>query len=322
MQIKNSIARITALFPGLCCLYLSLLAGNIEADTILLKDGRALENVKTSLREDHVLVEDETGKTEKFDLKAVEKILVAEVKKSEPPQSKEELKDIKKFYFSIGFSEWNAKVTDKPGVSRGYNLFDFFTTVINIDPYFEKKYTIDVRTISVSGEYRKTKNLGFSLGLEQSSFSFPDRSLPPFLGILSSANLNSLPEYQDLAGLANIGFWIDPHFGDFKRDRQAGSPFRIETLSLLPSVKYYVPVSDSLFWFVQTGFGIGKSYQSGIYSGSVLQTVLFAGTGLQWESDSYFLNANVQYRQTELNASARSYRFSEPAFAVNVGFKL
>ncbi|MCG6166896.1 hypothetical protein [Leptospira sanjuanensis] len=320
MRFKNSIGKITALFPGLCCLYFLLHAGKIKADTILLKDGRTLENVKTSLREDHVLVEEETGKTEKIDLTAVEKILIAEVKKSEPP--KEELKNIKKFYFSIGFSEWRANVADKPDVSRGYNVFDFFTTVVNIDPYLEKKYTVEVRTISVSGEYRKTRNLGFSLGLEQSSFSFPDRSLSPFLGILSSANLNSLPEYQNLAGLANFGVWTDPHFGDFKRNRQAGSPFRIETLSLLPSAKYYVPISDSLFWFVQTGFGIGKSYQSGIYSGSVLQTVLFVGTGFQWESDSYFLNANVQYRQTELIASARSYRFSEPAFAINFGFKL
>lgn len=59
---------------------------------MILKDGRKIENVKTSLRENHVLVEDETGKVEKIDLTLVEKILISEIEKPEVEDKKKNIK--------------------------------------------------------------------------------------------------------------------------------------------------------------------------------------------------------------------------------------
>ncbi|EMY79238.1 hypothetical protein LEP1GSC060_3607 [Leptospira weilii serovar Ranarum str. ICFT] len=307
---------------GIFYFYLLSNSGKIFADTILLRDGKTIENVKTSLRADHVLVVDETGKTEKIDLTLIEKILVSEIKKSEVKEEKKVDTNIKKFYFSLNGSVWSSGVTEKPSFNRGYNLTDIFTMVVNIDPYLEKKYSVNVRTVSFNGEYRRSANFGFSLGLEQNSYFFPNRNISPWVGLLTNVNLNSTPEYQTLSAASVNSFLFNQLSGNFKNDKQGNGKFTLGTLSLLPSVKYYVPLSDSILWFVQGGFGFGKSYENGIYSKPLTQTVFFVGTGIQWESESYFFNVALQYRKTDLKGSVYSYHFNEPIFMIGGGFKL
>lgn len=312
--------------PALILCFSSSIFGN----TLILKDGRTIENVKTSLREDHVLVEYEKGNVDKFELTLVEKILVSEIKKSEakietPTAEPDKYKNIKKFYFSLNASQWRSNVSEE-GIdfNRGYNAVDFVSTTIYIDPYLDRNYSVKVKSVSLTGEYRRNKNLGFTLGLEQNSFSFPSRGISPAEGIILNVSLNSLPEPQSLlslaAGFSTISFLIDPPFRGYKSGKRGNDAFTIGTLSLLPGIKYYVPLTDSFFWFVQAGIGIGRSYDSGVYSSTLTQTTVFAGTGFQWESDSYFVNVAVQYRKTDLLGSVRSYDFQEPS--ANVGFGL
>ncbi|MDI7205123.1 hypothetical protein QMM44_17025 [Leptospira santarosai] len=307
--LGNSLTKIL-------CIYLILNPIWIFGNTLILKDGRKIENVKTSLREDHVLVEDETGKVEKIDLTLVEKILVSEIKKPEAKDEKKEHTNIKKFYFSWNLSSWSSKVSEKTNFDRGYNIMDFVTGVIYIDPYLGKKYTTNIRTISFNGEYRHSSNFGFSLGLELSSYSFPNRKISPLAGTLINSNLSSIPEYQALSGLSINLFLLE---GNLHFDKQGNDKVNIETLSLLPAVKYYFPLSDSILWFTQVGLGIGKSSE-GI--NSKVQTVLFAGTGVQWESESYFFNITLQYRKTDLIGAMYSYHFNEPIFMIGGGLKL
>ncbi|TGM03556.1 hypothetical protein EHQ76_09905 [Leptospira barantonii] len=300
-------------------------SSSIFGNTLLLKDGRKIENVKTSLREDHVLVEDVNGNVEKFELTSVEKILVSEIKKPEIKQEinteEPENKNIRKFYYSLNIGEWSSHITEGIGLKRGYNVVDILTTTVYIDPYLERSYSVKVKTVSLIGEYRRNQNLGFTLGLEQNSFSFPNRGISPLEGLITNATLGASPEYQSLAGLSSISILLDPQFGGFKGGRRGGDAFTIGTLSFLPGIKYYVPLMDSLFWFVQAGIGFGRSYDSGIYSAALTQTAIFAGTGVQWESDSYFMNAAIQYRKTDLIGSAHSYNFQEPSFTFGLGLK-
>ncbi|WP_061232960.1 hypothetical protein [Leptospira noguchii] len=301
--------------------YILLNSEKISADTIILKDGQTFENVKTSLRQDHVLVQDKKGKIEKIDLTLVEKILVSEIKKSEVIQEeKKEYKNIKKFYFSINGSSWNSKVSEGINFDRGYSLMDVRTNVVNIDPYFERKYTVNVRTISLNGEYRPKPNFGFSLGLEQNSYSFPDQRISPLIGMNTYDTLNTTQEYQTFSSVSLSSFLINQFGGKFT---QSSGKFSIETISISPGVKYYIPISESFFWFVQGGFGFGKSYENGIYTKPLTQTVLLVGTGIQWESDDlYFFNMTLQFRKTDLTGSVNSYHFQEPIFMIGTGFKL
>ncbi|EMN91448.1 hypothetical protein LEP1GSC043_0455 [Leptospira weilii str. Ecochallenge] len=292
------------------CIFLILNPIWVFGNTLILKDGKKIENVRTSLREDHVLVEDETGKVEKIDLTLVEKVLISEIK-----EKKKEHNNIRKFYFSWNFSSWNSKVTEKMNFNRKYDITDLTTGVIYIDPYLEKRYTVNIQTTSFNGEYRYNLNLSFLLGLELSSYSFSDRKISPLIGILTSANLNSTPEYQALSSISLTMFLLEGNFNFNKH-----SKFSVETLSLLPGVKYYFPLSESILWFTQVGLGIGKSTESGIHS--KVQTVLFAGTGIQWELESYFFNIALQYRKTDLIGATQSYHFSEPIFMIGGGLKL
>ncbi|MBE0303991.1 LA_0442/LA_0875 N-terminal domain-containing protein [Leptospira interrogans] len=319
MPYRN-IQRIGA-FIVILCFHILPNSGTISADTIILKDGQTFENVKTSLRQDHVLVQDEKGKIEKIDLTLVEKILVSEIKKSEVVQEeKKEYINIKKFYFSLNGSSWNTKVSEGINFNRGYSLTDVRTNVVNIDPYFERRYTVNVRTLSLNGEYRPTKsNFGFSLGLEQNSYSFPDQRISPLIGMNTYIALNTTQEYQTLSSISLSSFLTNQLDGKFT---QSSGKFSIETLSLSPGVKYYILISESFFWFVQGGFGFGKSYENGIYSKPLTQTVLLVGTGIQWESDLYFFNAALQFRKTDLVGSVNSYHFQEPIFMIGTGFKL
>ncbi|WP_017852819.1 LA_0442/LA_0875 N-terminal domain-containing protein [Leptospira interrogans serovar Szwajizak] len=314
MPYRN-IQRIGAFIVILCFQF-----GKISADTIILKDGQTFENVKTSLRQDHVLVQDEKGKIEKIDLTLVEKILVSEIKKSEVIQEeKKEYINIKKFYFSLNGSSWNSKVSEGINFNRGYSLTDTTTYIVNIDPYFGRRYTVNVQTLSLNGEYRPKSNFGFSLGLEQNSYSFPDQRISPLIGINTYIALNTTQEYQTLSSVSLSSFLTNQLNGKFT---QSSGKFSIETLSLSPGIKYYIPISESFFWFVQGGFGFGKSYENGVYSKPLTQTVLLVGTGIQWESDLYFFNAALQFRKTDLVGSVNSYHFQEPIFMIGTGFKL
>ncbi|EMM99311.1 hypothetical protein LEP1GSC035_2671 [Leptospira noguchii str. 2007001578] len=205
MFYKNT-QRIVV-FIVILCSHILLNSEKISADTIILKDGQTFENVKTSLRQDHVLVQDKKGKIEKIDLTLVEKILVSEIKKSEVIQEeKKEYKNIKKFYFSIKGSSWNSKVSEGINFDRGYSLTDVRTNVVNIDPYFERKYTVNVRTISLNGEYRPKPNFGFLLGLEQNSYSFPDQRISPLIGMNTYDTLNTTQEYQTFSSVSLSSF--------------------------------------------------------------------------------------------------------------------
>ncbi|WP_010575897.1 hypothetical protein [Leptospira kmetyi] len=324
--VRPGRARIGIRVAPLAAVLTVFFSSGLFGNTVLLKDGRTIENVKTSLREDHVLVEDVNGNVEKFDLTLVEKILLAEIKKPEiQPEPKttepEKQNNIKKFYYSLNAGEWNSHIVEGMSFNRGYNAIDIVATTIYIDPYLERNYSIRVRTLSLNGEYRRNKNLGFTLGLEQNSFSFPNRGISPVTGIFANATLNALPEYQNLAGLSTISILFDSHFGGYKSGKRGSDAFTIGTLSVLPGIKYYVSLMDSLFWFFQAGIGIGRSYDGGIYSGTLTQTAVWAGTGIQWESDSYFVNAAVQYRKTDLIGNAKSYHFQEPSFSVGIGIK-
>ncbi|EKO63135.1 hypothetical protein LEP1GSC082_1534 [Leptospira kirschneri str. H2] len=318
MPLRNT--QKIVFFLVILCFHVLPNLGKISADTIILKDGQTFENVKTSLRQDHVLVQDEKGKIEKIDLTLVEKILISEIKKPEVAQEeKKEYKNIKKFYFSLNGSSWNSKVSEGISFNRGYSLTDAITNVVNIDPYFERRYTVNVRTLSLNGEYRPKSNFGFLLGLEQNSYSFPDQRISPLIGINTFIALNTTQEYQTLASVSLSSFLVNQLDGKFT---QSSGKFSIETISLSPGVKYYIPISESFFWFVQGGFGFGKSYENGIYSKPLTQTVILVGTGIQWESDLYFFNAALQFRKTDLTGSVNSYHFQEPIFMVGTGFKL
>ncbi|EMO77714.1 hypothetical protein LEP1GSC127_1515 [Leptospira kirschneri str. 200801925] len=191
--------------------------------------------------------------------------------------------------------------------------------MVNIDPYFERRYTVNVRTLSLNGEYRPKSNFGFLLGLEQNSYSFPDQRISPLVGINTFIALNTTQEYQTLSSVSLSSFLVNQLDGKFT---QSSGKFSIETISLSPGVKYYILISESFFWFVQGGFGFGKSYENGIYSKPLTQTVILVGTGIQWESDLYFFNAALQFRKTDLIGSVNSYHFQEPIFMVGTGFKL
>ncbi|EMO77738.1 hypothetical protein LEP1GSC127_1514 [Leptospira kirschneri str. 200801925] len=91
MPLRNT--QKIGVFLVVLCFHVLPNLGKISADTIILKDGQTFENVKTSLRQDHVLVQDEKGKIEKIDLTLVEKILISEIKKPEVTQ--EEKKNIR-----------------------------------------------------------------------------------------------------------------------------------------------------------------------------------------------------------------------------------
>ncbi|EMO64600.1 hypothetical protein LEP1GSC133_2974 [Leptospira borgpetersenii serovar Pomona str. 200901868] len=321
MKILNS-NHFFKKFPGVSlmeifCICLLLDPIWIFGDTLILKDGRKMGNVRTSLREDHVLVEDETGKVEKIDLTPVEKILVSEIKKPEGEEKQKEHNNIKKFYFSWNLSSWSTKVTEKMNFNREYNITDLITGVIYIDPYIEKRYTVNTKTTSFNGEYRYNLNLSFLFGIELNSYSFPDRKISPLVGILMNSNFNSTPEYQTLSSISINLFLFE---GNFNFDKQGNDKFGIETLSLLPGMKYYFPLSESIFWFTQVGLGVGKSIESGVHS--KVQTVLFVGTGIQWELESYFFNIALQYRKTDLIGATQSYHFNEPIFMIGGGLKL
>ncbi|EMJ87795.1 hypothetical protein LEP1GSC198_3086 [Leptospira kirschneri str. JB] len=318
MPLRNT--QKIGVFLVILCFHVLPNLGKISADTIILKDGQTFENVKTSLGQNHVLVQDEKGKIEKIDLTLVEKILISGIKKPEAAQEeKKEYKNIKKFYFSLNGSSWNSKVSEGINFNRGYSLTDAITNVVNIDPYFERRYTVNVRTLSLNGEYRPKSNFGFLLGLEQNSYSFPDQRISPLIGINTFIALNTTQEYQTLSSVSLNSFLVNQLDGKFT---QSSGKFSIETISLSPGVKYYIPISESFFWFVQGGFGFGKSYENGIYSKPLTQTVILVGIGIQRESDLYFFNAALQFRKTDLIGSVNSYHFQEPIFMVGTGFKL
>ncbi len=318
MPLRNT--QKIGVFLVILCFHVLPNLGKISADTIILKDGQTFENVKTSLGQDHVLVQDEKGKIEKIDLTLVEKILISEIKKPEVTQEeKKEYKNSKKFYFSLNGSSWNSKVSEGINFNRGYSLTDVRTNVVNIDPYFERRYTVNVRTLSLNGEYRPKSNFGFLLGLEQNSYSFPDQRISPLIGINTFIALNTTQEYQTLSSVSLNSFLVNQLDGKFT---QSSGKFSIETISLSPGVKYYIPISESFFWFVQGGFGFGKSYENGIYSKPLTQTVILVGIGIQRESDLYFFNAALQFRKTDLIGSVNSYHFQEPIFMVGTGLKL
>lgn len=253
MPLRNT--QKIGVFLVILCFHVLPNLGKISADTIILKDGQTFENVKTSLRQDHVLVQDEKGKIEKIDLTLVEKILISEIKKPEVTQEKKEYKNIKKFYFSLNGSSWNSKVSEGINFNRGYSLTDVRTNVVNIDPYFERRYTVNVRTLSLNGEYRPKSNFGFLLGLEQNSYSFPDQRISPLVGINTYIALNTTQEYQTLSSVSLSSFLVNQLDGKFT---QSSGKFSIETISLSPGVKYYIPISESFFGLFKVGSGSGK----------------------------------------------------------------
>ncbi|AOP33021.1 hypothetical protein A0128_03560 [Leptospira tipperaryensis] len=301
-------------------LFLLLIAAPklIFGNSVILKDGSVLKNVKSTLKEDHVLVEDEFGNVEKIDLQLVEKILVSEVKKGETSNPK----DFKKFYFSLIGSQWSSRISEPMDLNRHYTLTDLVTTALYIDPYLEKKYSVKVQSIALQGEYRRNPNLGFSLALEHNNFIFPETGVSTFAAIATNASLNALPEYQTLAATSTLAQNFNTDSSGYKGNKQSSSRFTVSTLSLLPSVKYYVSITDSIVWFAQLGVGIGKSYNSGIYSKQLVYETALIGTGLQVDFKSYFFNLTVQYRKTYLNASVHSYQFSEPLVLLGFGIKI
>ncbi|MBM9577769.1 hypothetical protein JWG45_11460 [Leptospira sp. 201903070] len=299
-------------------LFLIIIPKLIFGNSVLLKDGSVLKNVKTTLREDHVLVEDQFGKVEKIDLQLVEKILVSEIKKEETSTPK----DFKKFYFSLIGAQWNSRVTESINLNRHYTFTDLITTTLYIDPYLEKKYSLKVQSVGLQGEYRINSNFGFSLALEHNSFLFPETAISPLVGIVTNSSLNTMPEYQTLAAISTTALILNLNSGGYKGDKQSGSKFTVSTLSLSPSIRYFFPISESISWFAQVGVGFGRSYESGIYSKQLTYGAALIGTGLQVEVRSYFFNLTFQYRTTDLNASVHSYRFNEPLVLVGIGIRM
>ncbi|TGK23231.1 hypothetical protein [Leptospira stimsonii] len=299
-------------------LILIVLPKLIFGNSVVLKDGSTLKNVKTTLKEDHVLVEDEFGHVEKIDLQLVEKILVSEIKKGEIQDPKK----FKKFYFSLVGSQWNSRVSESMDLNRHYTLTDLVTTAIYIDPYLEKKYSVKVQSFAIQGEYRRSPNLAFSLSLEHNNFLFPKTGVSPLTAIATNISLNQTPEYQTLAFLSTMNQSFNTNSSKYEGNRSSGSAFTISTISLLPSVKYMIPISDSIVWFTQAGFGIGKSYESGIYSRQLIYGAGMVGTGFQLEFDSYFFSLTAQFRKTILNGSVHSYQFGEPLILFGIGFKI
>ncbi|MBM9500341.1 hypothetical protein JWG44_08780 [Leptospira sp. 201903071] len=291
-----------------------LLFGN----SVILKNGSVLKNVKTALKEDHVLVEDEFGHVEKIELQLVEKILVSEIKKGEIQNNK----NSKNFYFSLIGSQWNSRVSEPMDLNRHYTLTDLVTTALYIDPYLEKKYSVNVQSLALQGEYRRSPNVAFALALEHTNFLFPNTEVSPFAAIATSASLNQSPEYQTLAFISTLSQSFNTNSSAYQGSKSSGSAFTVSTLSLLPSLKYMIPISDSIVWFAQAGVGVGKSYNSGIYSRQLIYGAALIGTGLQAEFQSYFFNLIFQYRKTYLNASVHSYEFTEPLVLFGAGIRM
>ncbi|WP_165783859.1 hypothetical protein [Leptospira ellisii] len=195
-------------------------------------------------------------------------------------------------------------------------------TTMYVDPYLERNYRVNVRTIAFQIEYKKDVRNGFSLALEQSTFSFPSRGLPPLIPLWINMNLGGTQSYAALTFLPTLSLLSNSSWDEYRVSREQTGKFSIGTLSLSPSYKYYYPITDSIRWFSQIGFGIGRSYQGGIYSKAVLQDVVFLGSGFQIEFDPYFFHVGLQYRATTLHAGPDTYRFTEPQISAGLGIGL
>ncbi|TGK39240.1 hypothetical protein EHQ12_04915 [Leptospira gomenensis] len=289
----------------------------ISADTVLLKDGRRLENVKTVLKEDHVLAEDEFGKTEKIDPTQIEKITLGEIKKKPVVPENE-----KKFRVSAWGTAWNAGVHEDPNLQRVYSTSEILQMTMYVDPYVQRDYRVKVRTIAFQIDYKKDARNGFSLALEQSTFSFPARGVNPLTALWINMNTIGNQTYAELTLPATLALLTNPSWDEYDVSREQNEKFSLKTLSLSPSYQYYYPITESIRWFSQIGFGIGRSYQSGIYAKAVLQDAAFLGTGFQIELDPYFFRITFQYRATTLHAGPDTYRFTEPQVSAGLGIGL
>lgn len=317
-MIQFFTARRVRTLAWILFLFLIAIPKLIFGNSVIFKDGSVLKNVKTTLREDHVLAEDEFGKVQKIDLSLVEKILVSEIKKREIPDPK----DSKKIYLSLNLSQWNSAVSESMDLNRHYTFTDLITTALYIDPYLEKKYSVTVQSVAFQGEYRRNPNFAFGLALEHNNFSFPTTGVSALTAIATNVILNQSLEYQTLAVLSTLSQSFGANSSEYKGSRSSSSAFTISTLSLLPSVKYLIPISDSIVWFAQAGAGVGRSYNSGIYSKQLIYGTALIGTGFQAEFETYFFNLAVQYRKTILNGSVNSYQFNEPMILFGIGIKI
>ncbi|TGK32579.1 hypothetical protein EHQ12_18385 [Leptospira gomenensis] len=292
---------------------------SLFADTILLKDGNVLRNVRTKMGGDELIVEDEAGNIRKIETKLVKKIVMAEVQTSEdllqtekqplPGKNSGNKKggdfkngdpaaDSGKISYSSGISYWSTEAGEPDRIGN---------------------FSVQVQSVLLQVETRFEGKYGITLGFEHSSFGFKSDSNflsnPSAFLLLSGDNIQKNESSNFLIGLSSFSE------GAYEPFRIRNS-FRIDTLSFLPGMRYYLLENRHFSWFLQFGFGLGRSYRSGMYTNQFLQGTLLFGSGIRWNGSSVFADLTFQYRNVLLSNPDISYRFSEPNVQISFGIRI
>lgn len=267
---------------------------------------------------DQILVEDESGNIRKIETTSVKKIVMAEVRDSQSadsasqaPSSSSPSGDSKRENPPSDSSKMN-RVAFSSGVS-------FWETKIG-EPDRIGSFSVRVQSIFLQAETRFEGRYGITLAFENSRFDFQSSSNvffnPRVAGLIlpGQENIQKTEFSSMLLGITSLSQGYTP----FRTENS----FRIETISFLPGLKYYLIDGKRFSWFGQFAFGFGKSTKNGMYSEPFFQGTLLAGTGVQWNADPVFLALSIQIRNTLLSNPNFSYRFTEPSLQFSFGIRI
>ncbi|PJZ39910.1 hypothetical protein CH370_19320 [Leptospira kmetyi] len=298
-------------YHRICALvfYLLCVPSFLFADTVLLKDGGVLRNVKVTMGGEEILVEDEAGNIRKIATGSVKKIVMADVK----TESSTSASNVPK---NQGSKKSNSSGSGQMSYSTGISFWE----TSKGEPDRIGNFSIQVRSIFLQVETRFEGRYGITLGLENSRFDFRSSSNvflnPRVAGSVLAAQDNiQKNEYSTvLLGLSALSEGYSPY--------RTSNSFRVETVSFLPGLKYYLFDAEKFSWFVQFAFGFGRSYRTGMYNDPFFHGTLLLGSGIQWNGESVFIGLAAQIRNTILSGSNVSYRFTEPSLQFSVGIKI
>lgn len=290
----------------------------LSADTILLKDGSVLRNVRTKMGGEQLIVEDESGNIRKIETKLVKKIVMAEVKPSGEAEETESSRPSEKN--SGRRKDDDSKRSDSGDSSRiSYASGISYWGTEAGEPDRIGSFSVQVKSVLFQIETRFEGKYGITLGFEHSSFGFrSDSNLlsnPAFLWALSGDNIQKNESSNLLIGLSSFS-------EEAYEPLRTRNSFRIDAVSFLPGMKYYLLETPHFSWFLQFAFGLGRSYRSGMYTNQFLQGSLLFGSGIRWSGSSVFADLTFQYRNTFLSNPDTTYRFTEPCVQISFGIRI
>ncbi|MCG6195265.1 hypothetical protein LFX25_18660 [Leptospira sp. FAT2] len=279
------------------------------ADTVLLKDGGALRNVKVTMGGDVILVEDESGNIRKIETSSVKRIVMAEVKSESEPSASNVPKN-------QGSKKPNSSGAGRVSYSSGVSFWESRIA----EPDRIGNFSVLVQSVFLQAETRFEGRYGITLGLENSRFDFRSSSnafLNPRAAALVLPGPDNIQKNESSATLLALSS-LDEGYTPFR----TSNSFRVETVSFLPGLKYYPIDGERFSWFAQFAFGFGRSYRTGMYSDPFFHGTLSLGTGVQWNGDSIVIALSAQIRNTLLSNSNVSYRFTEPSLQFSFGIRI